>query len=312
MQDYIAADFAFDKNDEPHGVLCNQGFQDPYKTLYKTHTTIPKQSLNVNPLELNKFSVLNYLDYFSYDTSYLQQEEQKDKINVCLCELFLKKKILNQESLNGSETHESFPIAETNSLWNLSYIYKNRLLYFENGIAKTIDFSSPEGKEKRKNHLEKLGIYWSKDIELNFRKKYPYVKDPSNKIERVRFILGKNLVIEIEENHNNHKEKILYNYQEIAIVKKDNPGESARAGRLIKGQRGIWFDTSDNAYSVGDVDALLSKQPRAHSFRKFSVYRNDDNFEVKALLESLAVEFVRNKQYTVYPFFFDLLKLYME
>ncbi len=310
LQDYTPEDFKAGSDGLPTGFLSLKGFADPYKSLYKKHSQIPKQSLNVNPNNSSDFNdnPFSYQGYFQYQIDKFKLEQ--DKIIVCLNELFLKKKILNSEPLMGSDTHEDFPINEGNLLWDLAYISRKAILFFENGVAKFIDFESPEGKLKRKELLKSFNLNWNDDVIKKHKTKYPYSSD--KQLETTKFIIGKNLVIEIEENQDKRKERILYNYAGIKERKKENPKASARSKDLILGYQGIWFDPSDNAYSVGAYQAFNKKQPKAHIIRKFSGYRNDNDFDIQLLLESLAVEFVRNKQFTVYPFFFDLLKLYQE
>lgn len=55
------------------------------------------------------------------------------------------------------------------------------------------------------------------------------------------------------------------------------------------------------------------QQPRAHLIRRFDVYhQGEEQFDMQFFLRMLSVQFVRLKQYTVYPYPFHLLDLYVE
>ncbi|MCE7980184.1 MAG: hypothetical protein DYG89_03260 [Caldilinea sp. CFX5] len=75
--------------------------------------------------------------------------------------------------------------------------------------------------------------------------------------------------------------------------------------------KGIWYDHS-NRYMIGATDGLKDKQPRAHLIRQFDVYYGQENFDILPLLDMMAVKFVRHQQFTVYPFPFHLIDLYVE
>lgn len=74
---------------------------------------------------------------------------------------------------------------------------------------------------------------------------------------------------------------------------------------------GIWYD-EDNCYMVGSPMSLKQKQPRAHLIRRFDVYMRQGQFDIQPLLRATSVQFVRLKQYTVYPYAFHLIDLYVE
>jgi hypothetical protein len=75
--------------------------------------------------------------------------------------------------------------------------------------------------------------------------------------------------------------------------------------------QGIWYD-EDNCYMVGSVQSMKLQQPRAHLIRRFDVYEGRDKFDIYPLLLTMSVQFVRHKQYTVYPYPFHLIDLYVE
>jgi len=74
---------------------------------------------------------------------------------------------------------------------------------------------------------------------------------------------------------------------------------------------GIWYD-NHNCYMVGSSQSLKDHQPRAHLIRHFHIYQGHDHFDIQPLLRSTSVQFVRFNQYTVYPYAFHLLDLYVE
>ncbi len=75
---------------------------------------------------------------------------------------------------------------------------------------------------------------------------------------------------------------------------------------------GIWYDEGDYSYLVGSAQPMKPKQPRAHLIRRFDVYMGADQFDIQPLLLATSVQFVRLNQYTVYPYAFHLIDLYVE
>jgi hypothetical protein len=74
---------------------------------------------------------------------------------------------------------------------------------------------------------------------------------------------------------------------------------------------GIWYD-AENCFMVGSPQSLQDTQARAHLIRKFDVYKGEEYFHITTFLETIGVRFVRYRQYTVYPYFFHLIDLYVE
>jgi hypothetical protein len=74
---------------------------------------------------------------------------------------------------------------------------------------------------------------------------------------------------------------------------------------------GIWYD-NHNCYMVGSSQPMNQQQPRAHLIRRFDVYQGSDHFDIQPLLLATSVQFVRFNQYTVYPYAFHLIDLYVE
>lgn len=82
-------------------------------------------------------------------------------------------------------------------------------------------------------------------------------------------------------------------------------------GRDVHMYEGIWSD--DHAcYMVGAKDGLQRRQARAHILRRFDVYQGQEHFDIEVFLRMMSVQFVRAKQYTVLPYPFHLIDLYVE
>lgn len=64
--------------------------------------------------------------------------------------------------------------------------------------------------------------------------------------------------------------------------------------------------------SVGATEGMKFQQPRAHLIRRFDVYQGGEHFDIQIFLRMLSVQFVRLKQYTVYPYPFHLINIYVE
>lgn len=63
---------------------------------------------------------------------------------------------------------------------------------------------------------------------------------------------------------------------------------------------------------VGAHVPLKQSQPRAHLIRRFDVYQGADRFDIQPLLAATSVTFVRLNQYTVSPYPFHLVDVYVE
>lgn len=74
---------------------------------------------------------------------------------------------------------------------------------------------------------------------------------------------------------------------------------------------GIWYD-AQHCYLVGSSQSMKQQQPRAHLIRRFTIYRGEEHFDIRPLLRATSVQFVRYNQYTVYPYAFHLIDLYVE
>jgi hypothetical protein len=75
---------------------------------------------------------------------------------------------------------------------------------------------------------------------------------------------------------------------------------------------GIWY-THDNCYMVGSAHSLDQKQPRAHLIRRFDFLEGEfDPSMLQSLLDATSVLFVRLDEYTVFPYYFHLIDIFVE
>jgi len=76
--------------------------------------------------------------------------------------------------------------------------------------------------------------------------------------------------------------------------------------------QGIWHDET-NAFLVGSPTGMnLQGQERAHLIRRFQIMQGAAHFDKNQLLATMGVLFVRYNQYTVSPYYFHLIDLYVE
>jgi len=75
---------------------------------------------------------------------------------------------------------------------------------------------------------------------------------------------------------------------------------------------GIWYDDTDYSYMVGSTQGINKAQARAHLIRHFDLYQGEEGFDIAPLLTSMSIQFIRLKQFTVYPYPFHLISLYAE
>ena len=274
--------------------------KDPKHILYASEgfSNLPKQSLNINALNPNGFNKETPEGYFSYKLSMLKAAEEKEKIRVCVNELFLKDTIINKKDptrLPGFSEWKDF-----------CFIWQNVLMYTENNELRFINSAKPGRQEARDALLaDKFGVDWGDDVVANYYEKSPR---KGSGINRAYFIVGKGMVIEIEDLENH---RVLPAY-EIIAAKKRAGIKSTRTKECISGLLGIWYYEPEMLYTVGGKNSLRQNIPRANGFRKINVYKGKDLFDRDSFLRMLTVDFVRNKQYTVYPYPFDLVRLYCD
>jgi len=87
------------------------------------------------------------------------------------------------------------------------------------------------------------------------------------------------------------------------------PSDKANSLYLYEG---IWYDDTDQSYLVGSAQGINKAQARAHLIRRFDIYQGKEHVDVTPLLTSMSIQFIRLKQFTVYPYPFHLISLYAE
>lgn len=116
---------------------------------------------------------------------------------------------------------------------------------------------------------------------------------------------------EIFELPKNDKDKFKFgNFKMIYQQPELNMFLSDKATSLHTYQ-GIWYD-GDNRYLVGEPDGIKRKQATANLLRQFTVLVGHMDVDIKSLLSTTGVQFIRPKRYTVYPYFFNLINMFVE
>lgn len=326
LQDYNVEDFIKDENESNSGCLAK--FEDPYKILYSKYPEISKQSINVNSNNGEDYN--NSEQYLKYSLPWhfkklspKKQSELPDiekmeyekwqlfklKLEVCLNEIFLKDIILNKD---GSFISDNFrfllPLIDKNpEIKTLGFIQSKTLLYFEGNQMKFTDLRNKEGKDilsARFCRWSELKQKYSTRIRLN-------EDDVEKKLEsnELAFIIGKDFISEIEQ----LPESIIPNFPEIENKKSVDSKTSAKCISDIGPYAGgIWYNEEEKAYIVGGVGGSKGTEPRALHIYKVHFYNSDAQLNFKHILNLMSVKFVRKNQFTVYPYFFDLIRLYRE
>lgn len=82
-----------------------------------------------------------------------------------------------------------------------------------------------------------------------------------------------------------------------------------REAEVIPVYQGIWH-SDGSRYVIGDTNAMNDTQPRAHRVRQFVIYKG--TLIINQMLDAMSVQFVRLNQYTVRPFYFHLIDMYID
>ena len=110
--------------------------------------------------------------------------------------------------------------------------------------------------------------------------------------------------------HLQANEKGKYNRRKLKRYYKKRGYLSDKAND-VQMYEGIWYD-DEHCYMVGSVQPMKQQQPTAHLIRHFDVYQGEDNFDIQPFLLTMSVQFVRYNQYTVFPYPFHLIDMYVE
>ncbi len=83
-------------------------------------------------------------------------------------------------------------------------------------------------------------------------------------------------------------------------------------GQDVQLYQGIWHDDSDSFLVGSPTGMKMQGQERAHLIRRFQIMQGGAHFKREHLLSTMGVLFVRPGQYTVSPYYFHLIDLYVE
>ena len=75
---------------------------------------------------------------------------------------------------------------------------------------------------------------------------------------------------------------------------------------------GIWYQSEVQRYIVGGTQSSNAAEARGHHVYQIHQYSGIESAQLTTLLSLLTVTFVRRNQYTVWPYPFDLIRLYRE
>ena len=103
-----------------------------------------------------------------------------------------------------------------------------------------------------------------------------------------------------------------YDRRYIARIYKDLGMFLSEKGQDVQLYQGIWHDDT-NAFLVGSRTGMnVQGQEHAHLIRRFQVMQGEAHFDEVQFLSTMGVLFVRSQQYTVSPYYFHLIDLYVE
>lgn len=310
----------YDKDDikEEHILY---GKDDLKNLFYSKYITNPKQTINVNPNQ----TADSDKEYLTYGIIELTDGEQFDiKFKVSFDQLFLKYFLSLKKDMRAEYDY----LPHINKLMKYLFIGENYLFYFDNNEPKSLNLSKPENKKLRTQILgEKFNIKW-RDIEkMYFAKNKRFHKfenltedEIENGLKNSTFIISKNLVIELDSKL---QERNLYNYDLIEDVKENGViskrtgkiTKSARSKEMVTGSHGVMYN-SQYKYLVGGANAMTrAPQRNSNLIRQFDIYHGKENFsddDFQMFLQTTTVKWVKNGNYTAFPYVFDLLRLYKE
>ena len=129
-------------------------------------------------------------------------------------------------------------------------------------------------------------------------------------LERIAKIFGSK-----KSKDRKHRGKVIegkYHSKLITGIYQDLDKFLSQKGKDVHLYQGIWYDDT-NAFIVGSPTSMnIEGQERAHPIRRFQIIQGEDHFDKERLLLTMGVQFVRHKQYTVSPYYFHLIDLYVE
>lgn len=328
-----ASKAAFVQERQP-GLLAEAGYPDPYQVLYEQLPEAVKQTLNVNLNEVAKFTVA--ADYLRYDLPAPQaapvaaetsdtptetDEARKQRLaakkqlktlrikaDVCLTELWLKWVLAGKASAAPAAC---LPLLDTLSD-DWAFLHNDTLLYFNEGELAFAHVDEPAGKQVLKQRF----MPWQ-DLKRHFtarRPEYAHNKPGDDvkadkDIRKAHFVLVGREVFEVERTET----IAMPNWPVIRAIKAQDPEASAKRQEAIGVYAGgIWYHPESRRYVVGGAQASSAAEARGHHFYQIHQYGGPETTHLPTLLSLLTVTFVRRNQFTVWPYPFNLVRLYRE
>lgn len=347
LSEFIPTVVLYDCNSD----ACKKyGIIDKKQKLYKKYPNRIVQTLIVNDKE-SKF-IAKKEDYLNYKLIICEQKgdknkwvyspkELKHKMSVILNELFLKSFVKGQRKVIDKDytlpCFESFE-PQTNvfskyQMADIAFLYhfqfskdeKHRvLMYIQDNYLRFID-KNPEINKQ----LEQYSLSNSQLLEF-FNQKFKEGEDIGNDDNAI-FIIAKGLCLEIErlelcampdieklliaKNDREEEEKTITKIKGInTVYQTDNPVKDT-----LYQYKGLWYNEEENTYFVGSNDKnpfdsrkTKGTQDKAYHIYKIHIHKNEIDFDLSILYEAMTITYVRNEQYTVIPYFFDLIRLFKE
>lgn len=311
LQDVRADDFV--KEDEETGqeawqFLGEAGFTDPKPALYRSFPNVAKQSLTVNPTPTRtrsgeeRFQAAHYLAYFDYARP--EAENLRHEMAVCLNELFLKKLLLRGGEITDPAVNlpgfssANYPGGGAERLRACAWMHDAVFLSVENRRFAFAELSTPEGKRQRRGWLAERGLAWD-ELENRLLEDVPE-KDQERNLRQRHFVFGPGYALEIKDT----EERVLFPYDPARPTQ-------TRSKTTTAGMVGIGYLPAEQKYFVGSAEGMRSTEERAVHLRQLEFWQGQPP-HLDDLLETLAARFVRNGQHTVYPYPFDLIRLWAE
>lgn len=203
------------------------------------------------------------------------------------------------------EYNQSFPLDELKLATQYDILVEDRTLSEEYLLMLGyIQKPKPPSKPKNKRHRDAVELYFA------LQRYDAFLEELKPRFEQITFrtLTGNTaLMDQIRSIFNLKTGRGLQD-----LYKRVGKFAGVREEDVIPIYRGIWFVPEDMRYVVGDTYGMNSVQARAHRVRRFTVYQGADKFDIHTMLESMSVKFVRLRQYTVYPYYFHLIDLYID
>ncbi|OON65471.1 hypothetical protein [Hymenobacter sp. CRA2] len=316
------------------GLLAHEGYTDPYPVLYEKLSQVVKQTLNVNPNSVDKYLVA--ADYLRYrlpdpaealvpkDDEGNNLEETPEarqartlanktlkilniKATVCLNELWLKWVIAGRTK---AALTECLPLLTGLSEWG--FLANDTLLHFDQGQLAFTDVTTPEGKGVLKQRFMPLS-----EVRQHFMARRPQyannkrgdAEKADKDIRQTSFVLIGREAFELEKTD----AIVMPNWPVIRAIKQHDATRSAKTRDALGVYAGgIWYNAVSKRYVVGGTQSSNAGEARGHHVYQIHPYGPAETSHVTTLLSLLSVRFVRQNQYTVLPYPFDLVRLHQE